>query len=176
MGGALAQMIALDHPERVAALTLISTSFVDRDRSDLPGMSEQNAARFAVPPPDWGDRDQVIEYMVEQERACAADPAALEDLVRLRVTRMVDRTTDIEAAFTNHPLIDSPPPPRGRLEDLDVPVLVIHGLDDPAFPFEHGRALAQAIPSARLLALEDAGHELPRRSWDHVVPAISGLA
>ena len=173
MGGALAQVIALDHPERVAALTLISTSFVDRERPDLPGMSEENAARFAVPRPDWADRDQVIDYLVELERACAADPATLEDLVRVRVTRTVDRTVDIEAAVTNHPLIDSPPP-RGRLEDLDVPTVVIHGLDDPAFPIEHGRALSRAIPAAKLLALEDVGHELPRRSWDLVVPAIAG--
>jgi hypothetical protein len=40
------------------------------------------------------------------------------------------------------------------------------------FPFEHGRALAETIPSAELLALDGVGHELPRRSWDLVVPAI----
>jgi hypothetical protein len=40
------------------------------------------------------------------------------------------------------------------------------------FPLEHGRALANEIPGARLLALEQTGHELPRRVWDVVVPAI----
>jgi pimeloyl-ACP methyl ester carboxylesterase len=173
MGAALAQMIALDHPERVASLALISTSFVDRDRSDLPSMTEQDAARFAVERPDWTDRGQVIDYLVELQRACASDSAPLdEDDVRRAATRMFDRTTDIEAALTNHDLIDPADPPRRSLEELAIPTVVIHGRDDPMFPFEHGRALAEAIPSAELLALEGVGHELPRRSWDLVVPAI----
>jgi pimeloyl-ACP methyl ester carboxylesterase len=85
---------------------------------------------------------------------------------------MFDRTTDIEAALTNHDLIDPGDPPRRRLEEVDVPTVVIHGRDDPVFPFEHGCALAETIPSAELLALDQVGHELPRRAWDLVVPAI----
>jgi pimeloyl-ACP methyl ester carboxylesterase len=173
MGGAMAQAIALDRPERVASLVLISTSFADRDRSDLPSMRAQDAARFAIERPDRSDRGQVIDYLVELQRACASDAEPLdEDAVRRMAARMFDRTTDIEAALTNHDLIDPGDPPRRRLEDLAIPTVVIHGRDDPMFPFEHARALAEAIPSAELLALEDVGHELPRRSWDLVVPAI----
>jgi pimeloyl-ACP methyl ester carboxylesterase len=136
-------------------------------------MSEQDAARFAVERPDWTDRGQVIDYLVELQRACASDSAPLdEDEVRTAATRMLDRTADIEAALTNHDLIDPADPPRRRLEELAIPTVVIHGRDDPMFPFEHGRALAEAIPSAELLPLEGVGHELPRRSWDLVVPAI----
>ena len=115
----------------------------------------------------------MIDYLVELQRACASDSAPLdEDAVRRAAARMFDRTADIEAALTNHDLIDPADPPRRRLEELAIPTVVIHGRDDPMFPFEHGRALAEAIPSAELLALEDVGHELPRRSWDLVVPAI----
>jgi hypothetical protein len=39
-------------------------------------------------------------------------------------------------------------------------------------PHGHGVALAREIPGARLLSLEHTGHELPRRVWDVVVPAI----
>ena len=52
------------------------------------------------------------------------------------------------------------------------PTLVIHGADDPIFPLGHGEALAREIPGAELLVLEETGHELPRRDWDVVVPAI----
>ena len=38
------------------------------------------------------------------------------------------------------------------------------------FPVGHGEALAREIPGAELLVLEGAGHELPRRDWDVVVP------
>jgi hypothetical protein len=36
----------------------------------------------------------------------------------------------------------------------------------------HGAALARDIPGARLLTLEQTGHELPPATWDTVVPAI----
>src|ERR687887_1422948 len=54
MGGAIAQLAALNHPERVASLTLISTSAGPGD-PDLPGPSDQLRGRFAAPPPapDW---------------------------------------------------------------------------------------------------------------------------
>jgi pimeloyl-ACP methyl ester carboxylesterase len=173
MGGALAQVIALDHPDRVASAVLISTSFADRDASDLPGMSEEAATRFAISRPDWSSRKGVIDYLVELQRAGASESVPMdEEAIHTVAARMVDRTADIEAALTNHDLIDRGDPPRRRLEELTVPTLVIHGLDDPLFPVEHGRALAETIPSAHLLALEDVGHELPSRSWELVVPAI----
>ena len=49
---------------------------------------------------------------------------------------------------------------------------MIHGTDDPILPHEHGVALANEIPGAELLTLEQTGHELPRRTWGVVVPAI----
>jgi pimeloyl-ACP methyl ester carboxylesterase len=65
---------------------------------------------------------------------------------------------------------------RERLGGLDVPTLVVHGTEDPVFPLGHGEALAREIPGAELLALEAGGHELARRDWDVVVPAILRLS
>ena len=49
---------------------------------------------------------------------------------------------------------------------------MIHGTDDPILPHAHGVALASEIEGAELLTLEQTGHELPRRTWGVVVPAI----
>ena len=75
MGGGIAQVIALDHPQRASSLALISTSFADRDHSDLPGMSEEAVARLPTAQPEWADRVAVIDYQVELQRACASDSA-----------------------------------------------------------------------------------------------------
>ena len=74
--------------------------------------------------------------------------------------------------MTNHFLIEGGDSWRERLGEIRLPTLVIHGTDDPLFPYEHGVALSNEIPGARLLPLERTGHDLPRAVWGVVVPAI----
>jgi pimeloyl-ACP methyl ester carboxylesterase len=176
MGGALAQLIALDRPDRVRSLTLISTTAVAGGRSDLPSMSEEDAARFAIDDPDWSDRDAVIDYLTQLAEASASRNRPFDERsFRQLAGRVFDRSRDIAAMVKNHDLIESGEPPSRPLEQLDVPVLILHGEDDPLFPPAHGEALAAAIPGARLIKLERTGHELPRETWDVVVPEILEL-
>ena len=66
---------------------------------------------------------------------------------------------------------------RARLGEIRAPTLVIHGTDDPLFPYAHAEALAAEIPGARLLPLAGVGHEYPPpATWDEIVPAILRLA
>jgi pimeloyl-ACP methyl ester carboxylesterase len=48
------------------------------------------------------------------------------------------------------------------LEQIAVPVLVVHGTGDPLVPFtqppQHGKSLAARIPGAQLLAVEGGDH------------------
>ena len=175
MGGALAQVAALEFPERVASLTLIATSPAG-PAPDLPSMTEEATARFsALATPDWSDREAVIDYIVAFARACASPSAPFdEDAARELAAAAIDRSADVEATFTNHDLIDGPDPWRDRLGDLAAPTLVIHGTDDPLFPLAHGEALADEIPGARLLVLDGVGHEHPRRAWDRIVAGGAG--
>jgi pimeloyl-ACP methyl ester carboxylesterase len=75
----------------------------------------------------------------------------------------------------NHDVVEGGVGWHERLGEIAVPTLVIHGDDDPFMPLAHGEALAHAIPGARLLTLAATGHELPRRTWDVVVPEILAL-
>jgi pimeloyl-ACP methyl ester carboxylesterase len=173
MGGALAQVAALDHPARVSSLTLISTSPAGPSDPDLPGMSEETMARFSVDAPSWDDRTAVTDYMLHLARVSASDAEPFDEAAfRELAGRVLDRTTNMESTMTNHNLIEGGERWRERLGEIGVPTLVIHGTDDPVLPYEHGVALAGDIGGAQLLTLERTGHELPRRVWDVVIPAI----
>ena len=177
MGGALAQLLTLDHPNRVLSLTIISSSAGVGD-ADLPGMADELKARLADLPdePDWSDRSAVVEYLVAGARPFAAPSQPFDTAaVRAVVERSVDRTGDNEASSKNHPLAEGSGSWRDRLGEITVPTLVIHGDEDGFLPLEHGRALADEIGTARLLVLPATGHELPRRVWDLVVPEILRL-
>jgi pimeloyl-ACP methyl ester carboxylesterase len=174
MGGGIAQHLALDYPQRVASLTLMSTS---PGGPDLPSMSDQLASSFANPPPspDWSDRAAVIDYLVEDLRPYEGSFPFDEAGARTLVARIVDRTANIEATMTNHWILDSGEgqPVRPRLGEVRAPTLVLHGTEDPLVPIAHGEALAAEIPGARLVRLEGMGHQVPPRPlWDEVVAAI----
>jgi pimeloyl-ACP methyl ester carboxylesterase len=174
MGGGLAQLAAISHPARVASLTLIATSPAGPGAgSDLPSMSDEVQAEFAaVPEPDWADREAVIEYLVEQERLCAARSVPFDTAgMRTRMADVVDRSPEIRAMF-NHFVVVGGDAPRHRLADIAAPTLVLHGDEDPVCPAAHGVALAAEIPGARLVTLPGVGHEWPRRAWEPAVPAI----
>jgi pimeloyl-ACP methyl ester carboxylesterase len=178
MGGGIAQELALDHPDRVASLTLVSTSpAVPRgpDRAALPPASDELRKRFAKPPPepDWSDRTAVVDYMVEDARAYGGAHPFDEEAVRKLVGRVVDRTINVASSMTNHSVMENGEPVRRRLGEIRAPTLVVHGTHDPLFPIAHAEALATEIPGAWLLRLEGVGHEVPPpTTWDEVVPAI----
>jgi pimeloyl-ACP methyl ester carboxylesterase len=172
MGGGIAQHLALDHADRVASLTLISTS---PSGPGLPPPSAELRARFEepLPEPDWSDRQAVVDYMVEDLRPYAGTlPFDVEEM-RALAGRIVDRTVNIASSMKNHWILEGGEPVRPRLGEIGAPTLVLHGTEDPLFPYGHGEALAAEIPAARLVPLEGVGHEMPPRPvWDLVLAAI----
>ena len=174
MGGALAQLIALEHPGRVASLTLIATSPAGPGEPDLPDMSAEGRAAFGqLTEPDWSDRAAVIDYATGLSRASAGRSRPFDEQgTRALWERVLDRTTNIESSMKNHYATEGGGRWRERLGAIDMPVLVVHGTEDPMFGLAHGEALAREIPGAELLVLEGSGHELARRDWDVAVPAI----
>lgn len=174
MGGALAQVLALDHPTRVHSLTAIATSAGPGD-ADLPRMTPELAATFEkMSEPDWTDDAAVVSYLVELQRALAAKPFD-EAETRAIATIAVGRTKNNESSQKNHHATDDSGPWRHRLPEITVPTLVLHGDEDPLFPLPHGEALAREIPGARLAVLPRTGHEFPRRNYPLVVKEILAL-
>ncbi len=171
-GGWIAQLLALDYPERVATLTLVASrpntpGPVDED---LPGHDEALIEVIMnTPEPDWSDERAVVDYLVRQARTLAGAGTFDEISARAHAEAEVARTADVKRATTNIAFADHGPRWRERLGEITAPTLVLHGEDDPFFPIGNGEALAAEIPDARLVRLGRVGHRLPA----HAVPAIA---
>ena len=174
VGGWVAQLAALDHPDRVLSLTLVSTSptMFEAD-SDLPGPTARMREAWAnpLPEPDWNDPDAVIDHLVETDRDYAGDEF---DEVHDRAiwTDTVRRSPAMHRDEGGPDDVDPVPRWRERLREITVPTTVVHGTADPVFPLGNGEALASEIAGARIVTLPGGGHELPPSAWSAVVDAI----
>jgi pimeloyl-ACP methyl ester carboxylesterase len=172
-GGAISQLAALDHPGRVLSLVLISTSPAVAIGRELPSPTEHFGRFFSgTEAIDWSDPEAVIDHRARYALMLAGDQHPHDEaMVRELVRRDVERARDFAAARNRD---DLPHDSRdhGSLSSIDVRTLVIHGTADPMFPPEHGQALAEEIPGARLLTLDGAGHGLGPTGWEPIVRAI----
>ena len=172
MGGFIAQLAAINHPDRVLSLTSIMSGPGGRDA--VAPKPEGAEVLSRVPPLT---REGRIEHGLWSRKVLkgSADPFDLEAETR-RVERSYDRS--YYPVGTGRQLV-AVLAAKGRLERLSrvrVPTLVIHGTEDVLVPVENGRSVAAAVPGSRLLEFEGMGHNLPERVWPEVVAAIEELA
>ncbi|WP_331734421.1 alpha/beta hydrolase [Streptomyces sp. NBC_00887] len=181
VGGMVAQVAALDHPEAFSALTLAGTRAVapgpvddDLPDHDQAAMKE----RFKLPKPDWSDRASVVEWATAAAEVFGDDP----DEARTTAGRTFDRTPGTSRSVqmanqlgTVFAHLDCRPRWRERLPELAVPTLVVHGRRNRFFPVGCGEALAHDIPGARLLVLEQAATAIPAASADEVAKEMLKL-
>jgi pimeloyl-ACP methyl ester carboxylesterase len=163
MSGGIGLILGVDYPSRVASLTFVSTS---------TGADGLPSSTVAYPePPDFGDPAAVSEYVVRAVEAEAAghfDERAARELVRHDMAR----ARSYEASFTNHFAMEFNGPVGGGFGDLSMPVLVVHGSADPVLPLPHGEAVRDAVPGARLVVLDGAGHGVPAELWDEFAEVL----
>ena len=170
MSGGTALHLALDHTARVASVTFVGTTTGD---DDLPSpTADFEAATAALGPPGGGDEAAVDQITQAVLAYAVGSPLADAEHVRALARIDVVRTRDLAAAQTNHFAMDFDGPRGGGFGDVVVPALVVHGELDPCFPLEHGRALARAVPGARLVVLADTAHDVPPARWDVFVEAL----
>ena len=181
VGGMVAQVAALDHPGAFSALTLAGTRAVapGPPDDDLPDHGRATMRRlFALPVPDWTDREAVAEFGAARAEILGDDPVA----ARAIAARIWDRTpgTAPPTQMANQlgmvfAKLNCKPRWRERLPEIEVPTLVVHGRRDPFFPVGNGEAIAREIPGARLLVLEDAATAIPDVAAGGVAEAMLTL-
>ncbi|MEU1083129.1 alpha/beta hydrolase [Streptomyces sp. NPDC005908] len=178
VGGMVAQVAALDHPDVFSALTLVGTRAVapGPPDDDLPDHDQATMSRlFGHAMPDWSDREAVADFAAAGAEILGDDPVA----ARAVAARVWDRTPGTAPAvqMANQlgmvfSRLDCTPRWRERLPEIKLPTLVVHGRRDPFFPVGNAEAIAREIPGARLLVLEEAATAIPDAAAGEIAEAM----
>jgi pimeloyl-ACP methyl ester carboxylesterase len=171
-GGAFAQLLAVDDPDRVRSLVIISSSPALPGDRRLPPPSDAFGRFVSTASVDWSSPDSVVDYLVDYSRLLAGGERAFDQVgARNAVRREVARARNFATA-QNHDLLAGDDREHRPLSSITAPTMIIHGSADPMFPLAHGEALAKEIPGARLVTLPGAGHGITRADWATVAREI----
>jgi pimeloyl-ACP methyl ester carboxylesterase len=172
MGGMIAQILAIEHPDRVRSLTSMLSSPGGR-RYGFAKPSALRALLGQLPK----TRDEAVTAAFAFAEACGS-PAYPTNwpLIADIAGRAFDRGVCHDAAARQFVALVEAPCRIRELRKLRVPSLVIHGGSDPLVQPFAGRATAMAIPGATWRLIDGMGHDLPRGAWPSMVEWIRELA
>jgi pimeloyl-ACP methyl ester carboxylesterase len=168
MGGMMAQMVALDHPERVRSLGLLST---------LPGQDPRYVLHGERPEllvaPRRFTREEVVAFAAEAARPASAqryDPRV--EWHAWAAGEAYDRGYAPEGFSRQWAALLRAPERLDRLRGVTVPTLVFHGREDDVVHWCAAVDIAEAMPRAELQVHPDMGHLVPWELWPDLVAAI----
>lgn len=172
LGGMIAAMLAIRHPERVKTLTVMMSS---TGHPWYAPPRPRSLILFKTPP---AGRQGFIAHSLRVRAALRGGGFPMDEAyLREKAGRMVDRSPfPPGTARQMGAILASLRQLRAGLTAIQAPTLVIHGRADPLIPLQHGLHAAQAIPRARLVVIDGLGHELLAGTWDQVVAEITGHA
>lgn len=173
MGGMIAQVLALDHADRLLSLTSIMSS---SGNPRLPQASARVQLRLVRRPKGRG-REALIDHGTETW-AVLASPKALppEAERRALATRTVDRSVYPRGYAHQLLAILASGSRHRRLSEIRLPTLIVHGEDDPLIPVAAAHEQHRLIPGAKLEVLPFMGHDLPTPLLPRLSTLLAGHA
>jgi pimeloyl-ACP methyl ester carboxylesterase len=174
MGGMTVQQLAADRPElfgeRVVGVALIGTSSGRLMRGSPALKRIAPVLRLGTAALDWGRAFN--SYSVIQRWAFGDDPEERHvDMVDEMILRSPTHVLlDFYSAFTTLDLTTG-------LKALGaVETVVVCGTEDLLTPIQHSRRLVEAVPGARLVEVEGAGHMVMFEEHESVTDVVAELA
>jgi pimeloyl-ACP methyl ester carboxylesterase len=153
----------------VRSLTSIMSTTGD---SNVGNPTEEAMQALLSPPPR--SREEAMQRAVETYGVIGSPGFPLDEAgLRDRAATSWDRAIhDSRGIIRQLAAIWASGDRTSRLREIDVPVTVIHGADDPLISVSGGRATAKAIDGAELEVIDGMGHDLPRDAWPRILDAI----
>jgi pimeloyl-ACP methyl ester carboxylesterase len=176
MGGMIAQLVALLHPDRVITLTSL---FSTTGAKSLPQAAFSVRKEFLkAPASETVEAVTDFRYGMASKVLFNSAAATVEerDYVRSRIHKGAARSTYRGGAGRQTLAVLKSPDRTERLKSLKMPTLVLHGDDDRLILPQHGYATAAAIPDASLVIFPGMGHYILPRYWDMIVDAFLKFA
>jgi pimeloyl-ACP methyl ester carboxylesterase len=173
LGGMIAQHLAARHPERVASLALLMTSAGARR---LPGPTSP-ARRALLSRPRSRAADVLVEHSIGVFTAIGSPgfrmpPATMRERAAASIARAYRPAGSARQLLAIASDGDRTP----LLARIQAPTLVVHGVDDPLIPIEHGRDLLRRIPGAVGDFIDGMGHDLPLQLLARIADDIAANA
>jgi pimeloyl-ACP methyl ester carboxylesterase len=171
MGGMIAQVMAIEKPDRMRTMICLETTTGEPDLP--PSTPEAAAALLSIPP---AGREAYLDYIIDVFRAFSGGSPRFEPQMQREISGAAyDRMRYPEGFFRQMAAILAAPGRRRALGAVEVPTLVVHGDCDTVFPPAHGRDVADAVVQASLVVVKGLGHGMAYPGlWDEMVQAISG--
>jgi len=169
MGGMIAQMVAIEHPERVLSLTSIMSN---TGNSAIRAKPEAMAV-LVNRPPHPSDEEAYLKHTVAAARVTGS-PAYPADEAVLRENALADVKRAYNPAGFGRQMaaITATGDRREQLKSVAAPTMVIHGEADPLVPVEGGRETAAHIPGAEIVTIPGMGHDVPVALYGQIIDAI----
>lgn len=155
MGGAIAQLLALEYPERVAGVVLMAT-----------------AARLKVAPPLISAIRDNFNSLPEMMAAVGYSPATGADRARSLASAQIQAPQEVVLADFRACARFDIRRDVGRLNQAPFPTTIISAADDMLTPPKLQAQLGELIPRAGLVTIPRAGHFCFAERPDAVAEAI----
>jgi len=170
MGGMIAQIFAARFPARTAGLGII---FSSNNSALLPPPAPRALLSLIKGPHPGSPREVIVENSVRVSKIIGS-PAYLKSDEQLRADAIetYDRCFYPQGIGRHFGAILGSGSLRRYDAQITAPTVVIHGRADKLMRPAGGRAIARAIPRARLVLLDGMGHDLPEPLWDAILSEL----
>jgi pimeloyl-ACP methyl ester carboxylesterase len=167
MGGMIAQQLAIERPERVLSLTSMMSN---TGEPDVGAPTPEALEALLSPSPT--ERSLYMEAAAGKGLIWASRRYGDRPRLEALAGEQFDRCFYPEGVSRQLGAMLATGSRADGLRALAVPTLVIHGLDDTLIAPDGGERTAELVPGARLLLVEDMGHDRPEPLWPLLTEAI----